>query len=292
MTAALALPFATSAPLTSVPTVVPSGAAYALPKLPTRCEPRVDGRGYHLPAVPDSDAPAPPYARATTVAKTLEERGGLTKWSLNQVLAGLTSNPALLAGLDADADNATLDHVAELAHDAAGAGDAAVFGTAVHAWAEAVDLGVCSVDEVPEELRGHVRAYRAACLAAGLTVVPELVECVIYNHITGAAGRIDRIMRDADGQLVIVDLKTSSSLKNSLLSIGVQLAQYASAAWLLSADGTHWLPFPEVRQDIAVVVHVPAKVDDQPYADVLDIDLTRGLDNLYLAVEVRETRAA
>lgn len=292
MTAALTLPFATSAPLNSVPTVVPSGAAYAMPRLPTRCEPRVDARGYHLPTVPDSDAPAPPYARATTIAKVLEERGGLTKWSLNQVLSGLTSNPALLAGLDADADNDTIDHVAALAHAAAGAGDAATFGTAVHAWAEAVDLGVCTVDDVPEELRGHVRAYRAACLAAGLTVVPELVECVIYNHITAAAGRIDRIMRDADGQLVIVDLKTSSSPKNSLLSIGVQLAQYASAAWLLSADGTHWLPFPEVRQDIAVVVHVPAKVDDMPYADVLDIDLTRGMGNLYLAVEVRETRAA
>lgn len=290
MTAAT-LPFATSASLTSVPTVVPGATTYPLPKLPTRCEPRVDARGYHLPAVPGSNV-RPPYTRATTIAKLLEERGGLTKWSLTQVLNGLSANPALLAGLDTDADNATLDHIAELAHDAAGAGDAAVFGTAVHAWAEAVDLGVCAIDDVPEELRGHVRAYRAACQAAGLTVVPELVECVIYNAITGAAGRVDRIMRDADGQLVIVDLKTSSSLKNSLLSIGVQLAQYATATYMLNANGTRWMPFPEVRKDVAVVVHVPAQVDDQPYADVLDIDLGMGIDHMHLAVEVRESRAA
>lgn len=291
MTAAHALPFATSRPLTSVPTVVAGATTYPLPKLPARCEPRVDARGYHLPAVPGSTA-RPPYTRATTVAKALEERGGLTKWSLTQVLNGLTVNPALLAGLDADADNATIDRIAELAHDAAGAGDAAVFGTAVHAWAEAVDLGVCTVDDVPEALRGHVRAYRAACQAAGLTVVPELVECVIYNAVTGAAGRVDRIMRDADGQLVIVDLKTSSNLKNSLLGIGVQLAQYATAAWILSADGTRWMPFPDVRKDVAVIVHVPASETTTPYADVLDIDLGMGIDHMRLAVEVREARAS
>ncbi|CPX20547.1 PD-(D/E)XK nuclease superfamily [Mycobacteroides abscessus] len=286
-----ALPFVPSRPLTSAPTVVAGATTYPLPKLPARCEPRVDARGYHLPPVPGSNAP-PPYTRATTVAKTLEERGGLTKWSLTQVLSGLTANPALLAGLDADADNTTIDHIAELAHDAAGAGDAAVFGTAVHAWAEAVDLGVCTIDDVPEELRRHVRAYRAACLASGLTVVPELVECVIYNAVTGAAGRVDRIMRDADGQLVIVDLKTSSNIKNSLMGIGIQLAQYATAAWLLDASGTRWLPFPDVRKDVAVVVHVPAQVDGEPYADVLDIDLGMGISNMHLAVEVLEARAS
>lgn len=283
-----------------IPPHVPGPRTYPLPRIPTRFEPEFGRYGhYKLPSVTHTGEEAE-FPRVTTVGKVLDDTSGLERWSARKALVGIKKYPEILDAFDADNEDdrdmrAMIDRVFNVAKDAAGAGDAAVFGTAVHAWAEAVDLGVCTVDEVPNELRAHVAAYVKACRNCGLTPVPEYVERIVYNPVTGSAGRIDRIMRMSDGTLVVVDVKTASSLNYGMLPISVQLSQYAFGAYLLSEDGTTWEEMPEgLHQEYALVAHVPSTPAARAggvHCDIVVVDLDAGYENMELAVKVKEARA-
>jgi len=282
------------------PRGVPGPRSYPLPRIPTRFEPEFGRYGhYKLPSV-THEGEESEFPRVTTIGKVLDDTSGLEKWSARKALVGIKKYPQILDGFDADKEDdrdmrAMIEKMYEVAKNAAGAGDAAVFGTAVHAWAEAVDLGVCTLADVPFELRAHVTAYINACRSCGLTPVPEFVERIVYNPVTGAAGRIDRIMRMADGTLVVVDVKTASSLNYGMLPISVQLSQYAYGGYLLSEDGTHWEDMPEfLHQDYALVAHVPstpaARVGGV-HCDIIAVDLRAGVENMKLSVQVKEARS-
>lgn len=283
-----------------IPPHVPGPRTYPLPRIPTRFEPEFGRYGhYRLPSVTHAGEESE-FPRVTTVGKVLDDTSGLEKWSARKALVGIKKYPEILNAFDADNEDdrdmrAMIERVFNVAKDAAGAGDAAVFGTAVHAWAEAVDLGVCTIDQVPNELRAHVAAYVKACRNCGLTPVPEFVERIVYNPVTGSAGRIDRIMRLPDGSLVVVDVKTASSLNYGMLPISVQLSQYAFGECLLSEDGSTWEEMPEgLHQDYALVAHVPSTPSARTggvHCDIVVVDLDAGRENMELAVKVKEARS-
>lgn len=318
VTTASTLPFGTSRNGSSVPSDLPFGMGkdpvdidralshlpqartFPMPKLPDRFEPEF-GRWQHyrLPDV-NGQKPTAYYPRVTTIGKSLEDTEFLDKWKTGKLLEGVARHREILDLIDVDAaangdriQRDLMDKLAERARETVGGADAGKFGDAVHAWTEAIDLGVYTINDVPAELKGHVAAYLNACRAAGITAVPKFIECIIYNPYTGAAGRIDRISRLADGTLVIVDVKTTNNLNSGVLGISVQLAQYATATHILAADGQSWNPMPDVSQELAIVAHVPSTPDPEigVVCDLVDIDLTAGIDNMMKAVGVRESRS-
>lgn len=281
---------------------LPQPRTYPMPARPSRFEPEF-GRWnhYRLPAV-DGNSSTAYFPRVTTIGKSLEDTEFLDKWKTGKLLEGVARHPEMLRLIDVDAAAAgdriqrdLMDKLAERARETVGGSDAGKFGDAVHAWTEVVDEGYATIDDVPIELRGHVAAYINACTAAGLTALPEYVECIVYNPYTGAAGRIDRISRRADGSLVIVDVKTTNNLSSGVLSISVQLAQYATATHILSEDGTAWKPIPAgmIDQEVAIVAHIPSTPDPDlgVICDLVTIDLATGIENMKEAVKVREARS-
>src|SRR5699024_1772855 len=117
---------------------------------------------------------------------------------------------------------------------AAGASEAAEFGTAVHAWLEAIDQGRMIPAMVPEMYREHVHAYMATLARHAVYPVPEYTERTVLNTEYGLVGTLDRIYQLPDDRLVMGDVKTSKSLEYGYLSYSMQMAGYASADLMLS----------------------------------------------------------
>ena len=256
-------------------------------------------RQYLLPDVEGTGADKG-YTRVTTGAKTLDDTAGLERWKLRSVMRGLKSNPHLLEDIDLYADpwevNKDLERAADKAHEAAGGVRASEFGTAIHAWCEAVELGHVPFSDVPPEFAPFVEVYFRELAKWGIThpLDPSgrpYVERIVYNPDTGWVGTFDNLFQLADGSLVIGDTKTAKDLAYSYLAISIQLGDYAGASHILSLDGTRWEPMPEVRQDIAVVLHIPSNAEPAK-AEAVTIELDAGRVAIDAALRVREMRSA
>ena len=278
---------------------LPRARQFPMPKVDGRFNPSFGRWGqYSLPDVTGAN-PNAYYPRVTTIGKALEDSEFLDKWKTGRLLEGVARHREILDYIDLDGIAAgtqeareLMDELAERARESVGASDAGKFGDAVHAWSESVDLEQCTVEDVPLELRAHVAAYVAACRAAGIRAHKDYVERIIYCPYTGSAGRVDRFSVLPDGTLVVVDVKTTKNLSAGLLAISVQLAQYATATHMLSKDGSCWEPMPpNINQALGIVAHVPSDASgEDAYCDLIDIDLTRGIENMQRAAAVRESR--
>lgn len=288
---------------------------YPLPPEPPRFQPTWNRyRQYQLPS-PTTGRPTA-FARASTVAKVMDDRYNLELWIQRKLVSATleakervrairaslhTYTPtdaereldALVSALDATPPtdqkyNAILDQIDNLA----GGKDAQELGTAVHAWLEAVDIGQVRPCDVPEQFQPYLTAYRAQLTRHGLEPVAAYVERIVLND-QGAetvVGTIDRIYRIvATGELVMGDLKTSKSLEYSWLEYGIQVGGvYAGATLMLKADGSGWELMPTVRDDFAVLVHVPS---DQPErASVVTFDIGFCEEAYHHAIRVRDLR--
>lgn len=256
-------------------------------------------RQYLLPDVEGTGADKG-YTRVTTGAKTLDDTAGLERWKLRSVVRGLKDNPHLLEDIDLYADpwevNKDLERAADKAHEAAGGVKASEFGTAIHAWCEAVELGHVPFSDVPPEFAPFVAVYFRELAKWGISVPLDptgrpYVERIVYNPDTGWVGTFDNLYQLADGSVVIGDKKTAKDLAYSYLAISIQLGDYAGASHILSLDGTRWEPMPEVRHDIAVVLHIPSNAEPAK-AEAVTIELDAGRVAIDAALRVREMRSA
>lgn len=244
------------------------------------------------------------FVRATTVAKAVADAGatgGLDDWKDRRLIYGLVQNPGLLEGLDVsligtDQEwtlNKTTAAIAEAARVSSGSADGREFGTALHAWTEAVDIGQATFDDVPDPMKRHVASYLYMLHESDIEVLPEYVERIVYCPISDSVGTVDRIFRLADGSLVIGDIKTSASIDNAWTSITAQLAQYATASHMLSADGSKWEPMPQVRGDIGVVASIPHTPKDRGiHCDIYPVNLQPGVALIQLAMAVRDATSS
>lgn len=246
-------------------------------------EPPRDRFGRYL--VPDPDGGKPiACSRATTVAKAIEDQGGLIKWHGRMVATGLVTRSDLYDLLPkAVADGRTaLGKLCEQAAEAGSASQGANRGTALHHAVEMHNRGL----EVPDMHAGRVKEYAAALHAAGFDVVEDSAERVVASPAMRIAGTFDMVLRDqATGIMHVADLKTGSV--GYPHSFAVQLAFYATATHMLSRDYAGLVTPFNLDAHRGVIVHLPA---DGEGCELHWINLQMGIDALKLAVHVRTYR--
>jgi hypothetical protein len=237
--------------------------------------------------IPEGGGTAVAYSRFSSHGQVLEDRFGLEKWKVRTAGRGLTVRADLLAQLAACPadDTRRQDGLMDQALEAGGGSVGANLGTALHEFAERVDLGAMPIGDIPEPWRHDVAAYRAALDAAGLDVVPELVEVTLVHDGLRLAGTGDRFYRRrADGRLVCADLKTGKAIGPNPLAYAVQLAAYATAVRYDLDAGTR-TTVGDVDTEYGLLVHVPA---GRAECALHYVNLTAGLEAAHLAATVRE----
>ncbi|QFG11194.1 exonuclease [Gordonia phage CloverMinnie] len=303
---------------------------YPLPPEPPRVKVVYDGWGrYKLPS-PSTGRPTG-FTRATTVASVLDDTYNLNRWKRRETAkrvmlaaelaaagkdfptAEISPDQAMSALEKAveGEDNKALDRALDVLDDNLGGRDAAELGTAVHAWIEAVDIGMVRIAEVPEMFQPYIAAYQEVLRRHGLIALPEYVERIVLNDrgeetIVGTLDRIYLVV--ATGDLLLGDVKTSKTLEYGYLSYAVQLAVYGYAPYMLGLDGKTWEPAPKMiglphpsdaevfadndgedpRPPYGVIIHVPS---DQPErASAVTMDLWFGAETMVAALETRRRR--
>lgn len=234
------------------------------------------------------------YTRATTVAKALDDSGGLLNWGKRMVALGLAQRPDLVALVSTtnDTDKKTLDDICERAAEQGGATIRRDLGTALHGMLEKSWTDPTFV--APDPYGSDVRAVHDALATARLRVVDGFAERMVVHDHHQIAGTFDLLVEDETGQKFVADIKTGSSLLGAL-AFAVQLSIYANADALYNQgpakDGSEDTrePMPEVSKLHGVIIHV------QPGSGVCDLhwlDLATGAEALDLAIAVRQMRKA
>jgi len=198
-----------------------------------------------------------------------------------------------------------VDAVLEMIDNVMGGAHARELGECVHAWLEALDMGIVLLKDVPELVRPHIVHARRVMAHRGIVALPQYVERTVLNGrcaqlpdaegeptIAGevVAGKIDRIYKIiTTGDLVLGDVKTSKSLEYSWLTYGVQIGGvYGWAEKMLALDGASWEDMPEIRDDFAILLHVPS---NQPeLAAAITIDMWWGAETFQDSIATRLRR--
>jgi hypothetical protein len=262
------------------------------PFAPTgRPEPKRDRYGRYLLTDPVTGKERA-WQRTTTFTKMASDTFNLTQWAGRNIAKGLSLRPDLLAlasTMDIKRDAKQLNALCEDAKEAAGAKTAANTGTALHSFTEAHDED--RHEAVPEMYRPRIRQYDQALKDHGITILPGMIERIVVSTKYDVAGTFDRVVRLEDETHVIFDLKTGRDLSYGMNEIAIQLACYADAhnahgVW--DAERGRWADgVPKVRDDFALVAHLPAAGDG---CTIYKIDLQAGREGADLCAVIRDWR--
>jgi hypothetical protein len=255
---------------------------------PARWQPQRDRWGRPLIVPPGGGRPVG-YTRTTTVAKTLDDEGALTKWAQRMTAAGLVRRPDLLAliaskltpgGDIPEGAKNDVNDLCDQAKEAAAASAAANMGTALHAMTELADAGA-PLANIPPALAPDLAAYRLATGALEHLAIENFVVLDDWK----VAGTFDRLVRMPDGRTLIADLKTGQDLSYSWRSISVQLAIYAHG--VLYDDGRR-TPLPaDVDLSTALVIHLPV---GKATCTLHELDIAAGWEAFEHSMLAREWR--
>jgi hypothetical protein len=249
------------------------------PELPTQ-----DGNRYTLP---DADGKPVTWNGATTLAKELDNPYAITQWQLRQAVHGVGIRPDLakLAGAAKPDDKETLRKVVKDALAAAATEAGANEGTAWHMAFERVDRGE-PIEALPEFFHAGIRNRQAEMKRHGIQILPQYreraVRCLMYK----VSGKLDAIAM-YEGQHVIVDDKSEKDPLSYPKAKTIQMAIYAYAGELFDPATFTIEPMPDVRKDIAIMLHFD-KITHECKAYRVPIDI--GWWGARLAREVREWR--
>jgi hypothetical protein len=249
------------------------------PELPTQ-----DGNRYTLP---DADGKPVTWNGATTLAKELDNPYAITQWQLRQAVHGVGIRPDLakLAGAAKPDDKETLRKVVKDALAAAATEAGANEGTAWHMAFERVDRGE-PIEALPEFFHAGIRNRQAELERHGIQILPEYIERAVRCLMFKVSGKLDRIGL-YEGQFVIIDDKSEKDPLSYPKAKTIQMAIYAYAGELFDPATFTIEPMPDVRKDIAIMLHFD-KATHECKAYRVPIDI--GWWGARLAREVREWR--
>lgn len=225
------------------------------------------------------------YSRFSSHGQCLEDKFALEKWKLRTAARGFVNRADLFAQVAACPidDTKRIDQLVGQALEAGGSSVGAGLGTALHEFAERIDLGDISIDDVPAPWGHDIAAYLSEITAHRLVVVPELIECRLVNDELRLAGTADRFYRRTDGRLVCADLKTGKAIGHNPLAYVVQLAAYANSVLYDIETGAR-TPIGDIDLTTGLIIHVPS---GKAECHILEVDLHAGLEAARLATSVR-----
>jgi hypothetical protein len=240
------------------------------------------GRPLIVPA--DGVGKPVPYTRASTLAKTLDNKDALMKWKQRQVVLGMGLRPDLVAlAKTAKADDkGKLGEIADTAMDAAASDAAANLGTALHSMTEQVDAGADPASFGPE-YTADLTAYKNAM--AEFTIVAS--ELFVVTDEVQTAGTFDRLLGIPGYGTCVGDVKTGQHEPDYPHGATTQIAVY-SRGHLYTPEKLRigHLPTLGVNQEVGLLIHLPA---GQGRCDLYLLDLNVGWALAQTAVAVRET---
>lgn len=267
---------------------------YPLPPERSRWFPNITRMGYRMPDPRTGRLST--FTRATTISHTLDDGFGLNAWQKRNALTGTVLRPdeharfAAVLNAEPNLSAGTIDGYVEAFEIAAGGAEAREFGTAVHAWLDAVDMGHVLPSQVPDMFRAHVDNYLLALNRNVMVPVRSMRERVVFNPVANAIGTLDVVYGFTDGSAdVLGDVKTSKTLDYGYLDYAIQLAIYAGASHMWDPDTMSWVPMHPVNQDYAVLFHCPS--DAPQHTIAVTFDLEAGRAALDMALSVRAMRS-
>ena len=229
--------------------------------------------------VPKTGGKPVAYTRATTIANSLDDPSALTAWKMRMAAIGLTVRSDLLLAISAaQEDKMAINKYIEDAMEVAGASRAATIGTALHAFAEKLDLGQ-ELGPIPDEWAGDLRAYEEATKQLNNLFIEQF--CVLDKY--KIAGTPDRIV-EYKGERFIADIKTGRIDHPN--NIAIQLAIYANGSPYDIATGRRG-SWGDVNKNKAIIIHLPAGTG---LCKLVWIDIAEGWKGVQFAMKVRQWR--
>jgi len=240
----------------------------------------IDRDRYGRPLIiPPTGGKAIAYTRATTIANSLDDASALTAWKMRMAAIGLTTRPDILLSITAAQDDKmAVNSLIEDAMEVAGANKAANIGTAIHSFAERLDLGQ-DLGIVPPQWAPDIKAYEEATKILNNKFIEQF--CVLDKF--KIAGTPDRIV-EYKGELFVADIKTGRVDHPN--NIAIQLAIYANGLPYDSATATRGT-WGEVNKDKAIIIHLPAGTGT---CKLMWIDIKEGFKGLQFSMKVRKWR--
>lgn len=229
--------------------------------------------------VPKAGGKPVAYTRATTIANSLDDPSALTAWKMRMAAIGLTVRSDLLLAISAaQEDKMAINKYIEDAMEVAGASRAATIGTALHSFAEKLDLGQ-DIGPIPDEWAADLVAYQKATEQLNKIFIEQF--CVLDKY--KIAGTPDRVV-EYKGERFIADIKTGRIDHPN--NIAIQLAIYANGSPYDVATGRRG-SWGDVNKDKAIIIHLPAGTG---LCKLVWIDIAEGWKGVQFAMKVREWR--
>ena len=240
----------------------------------------IDRDRYGRPlVVPKTGGKPVAYTRATTIANSLDDPAALTAWKMRMAAIGLTVRSDLLLAISAaQEDKMAINKYIEDAMEVAGASRAATIGTALHSFAEKLDLGQ-DIGPIPDEWAADLVAYQKATEQLNKIFIEQF--CVLDKY--KIAGTPDRVV-EYKGERFIADIKTGRIDHPN--NIAIQLAIYAHGSPYDIATGRRG-SWGDVNKDKAIIIHLPAGTG---LCKLVWIDIAEGWKGVQFAMKVRQWR--
>lgn len=165
------------------------------------------------------------YTRVSTMAETLSDSFGLSRYQKGNVVKGMSRRPDLATAVKVVGDNkSALYEIVDIAEQLGDDNGAAVNGSTFHTLTEIIDKGGDLPPDLPANVLAMLDAY-VKCMKRHRFEVQDTEGFVVQDKIE-VAGSFDKRMSDLIG-----DVKTGQNLNLMALKVTMQVAMYAAGSY-------------------------------------------------------------